>query len=254
VVGTLADKMGPCFSFRGKACTSNFLSSATVGGGAGSTSSTATEVREPVAAPIPELRRSSRSGGKGDGGGEDLLRTATRWRESRRIRRRRRRPCLAAGCALGAGSGPHLRSAPDSGGRWTRGRADLQHGGLLVAADGEEEAGSGGVGPAVPPALPRLLRLPPASYMRRHGLSRPAGGRASVGPGRRAALLDRMRDAQAAGLSRSRARHTGQRRAERPRQPASELGQANASAGWAAVRARPLGLATQRGPLSGQAS
>jgi hypothetical protein len=46
------------------------LSNNPVGGGsAGSTSSMVTEVREPAAAPIPELRRRPRSGGKEDGGG-----------------------------------------------------------------------------------------------------------------------------------------------------------------------------------------
>jgi hypothetical protein len=70
-------------------------------GGAGSTSSTATEVREPAAAPIFDLRRTSTSGGRWTSGrGGSTTRKASGGcgrRGGGRIRRRknrqRRRPC-----------------------------------------------------------------------------------------------------------------------------------------------------------------
>jgi hypothetical protein len=136
--------MGTVLLLPGEARTSNFLSSTAVGGGsAGSTSSTATEVREPAAAPIPELRRSSRSGGKGAA-------------EGRMFFGRRRGSGSRAGSAGGVGGHawplaacrvrcrPLLRSAPDIDFRWWM---DKGQGGSTTwrAFGGYRRRGGGGI-------------------------------------------------------------------------------------------------------------
>jgi hypothetical protein len=146
---------------------------------AGPASSTVTEVRGPVAV-ILDLRWSSRSGGKKDGGGADPLqegsRRLQRARRRRREKRRRQRPALAAlrpggglarplpeprtawmggrrpglvdGDMCGGRWRPHPRSAPEARLRWqlVKRRGGSTTGSRSAALDGEEEAGSGGGG------------------------------------------------------------------------------------------------------------
>jgi hypothetical protein len=89
--------------------------------------------------------------------------------------------------------------------------------------DGEKEAGFAVEPAAAPAATPGCAAV---------------WGRRRLGfPTLTAALL------YAAGWA---TRLTGQRWAERPRRPASGLGQAAAPAGWAATRERPLGQVTTR--------